>query len=67
MMNIGVRPTVGGTKRVIEVNLFSFNQDIYGKVLKVIVNSFLRKEKKFDGLEGLKKQLALDKKNAQGI
>lgn len=65
MMNIGIRPTVGGTKRVIEVNLFSFNQDIYGQVLKVIVNNFLRKEIKFDGLEALKKQLALDKKNAQ--
>ena len=64
MMNIGVRPTLGGTKRVIEVNIFDFNQDIYGKRLRVYVKKRLRDEKKFNGLEELKQQLAKDKKDA---
>ncbi|MBS1565610.1 MAG: riboflavin biosynthesis protein RibF, partial [Bacteroidetes bacterium] len=37
MMNIGNRPTVDGTKRTIEVNLFDFNEDIYGRTLRVYV------------------------------
>lgn len=65
MMNIGIRPTVGGTKRVIEVHLFSFNRDIYGQLLKVVVLGFLRKEQKFNGLEALKEQLAKDGKQAK--
>jgi riboflavin kinase / FMN adenylyltransferase len=62
MMNIGFRPTVEGTKRVIEVNIFDFDRMIYGKSLKVSVKKFLRREVKFSGLDGLKDQLALDKK-----
>ena len=65
MMNIGIRPTIEGVQRVIEVNLFDFDQDIYGKKLKVLVHSHLRAEQKFAGLEALKTQLALDKQDAQ--
>jgi riboflavin kinase/FMN adenylyltransferase len=65
MMNIGIRPTIEGVQRVIEVNLFDFDQDIYGKKLKVFVLSHLRAEQKFAGLEALKTQLALDKQDAQ--
>ncbi len=61
MMNIGVRPTLGGTRRVIEVNIFDFNQNIYGKRLRVYVKKRLRDEVKFDSLEELKVQLANDK------
>jgi riboflavin kinase / FMN adenylyltransferase len=64
MMNIGFRPTVGGSKRMIEVNIFDFERNIYGETLKVIVKKFLRPEVKFSGLEELKHQLALDKSNA---
>lgn len=60
MMNIGTRPTVNGTQRRIEVNIFRFDRDIYGKKLTVSIHSFLRTEKKFDGLDSLKKQLAND-------
>ncbi|QEC43735.1 bifunctional riboflavin kinase/FAD synthetase [Pseudobacter ginsenosidimutans] len=63
MMNIGVRPTVDGTKRMIEVNIFDFNQDIYGSVLRVYVQKYLRGEQKFNGLDALKQQLAIDKEN----
>lgn len=65
MMNIGVRPTVDGTTRVIEVNIFDFNEDIYGQTLKVHVHSFLRHEQKFNSLDVLKAQLATDKVNAE--
>jgi len=63
MMNIGVRPTVDGKKRMIEVNLFDFNQDIYGKTLRVYIKKYLRGEVKFNGLEELKNQLGIDKES----
>jgi riboflavin kinase/FMN adenylyltransferase len=64
MMNIGFRPTVDGSKRVIEVNIFDFDRMIYGRTLKVFVKKFLRPEQKFSGLEALQAQLALDKSRA---
>ena len=67
MMNIGFRPTVDGTKRMIEVNIFHFNRDIYGKTLKVFVRKFLRPEVKFSGLEELKTQLAEDRETSIGV
>ncbi len=66
MMNIGFRPTVGGTtNRVIEVNIFDFDEDIYGEELTVSVKKKLRDEVKFNGLEELKKQLAKDKEDSK--
>lgn len=67
MMNIGFRPTVGGSKRMIEVNIFDFERMIYGETIKVIVKRFLRPEIKFSGLEELKHQLALDKKASMRV
>ena len=64
MMNIGVRPTVDGSKRVIEVHIFNFDKDIYGETLTVTIKKNLRSEIKFDDLEALKKQLGKDKKAA---
>jgi riboflavin kinase/FMN adenylyltransferase len=64
MMNIGVRPTVDGTKRVIEVNIFDFDQEIYGESLTITLKKHLRSEVKFNGLDALKAQLAEDKMNA---
>ncbi len=60
MMNIGVRPTVDGINQVIEVNIFDFEGDLYGKSLEVQVLHFLRAEQKFNGLDALKIQLGLD-------
>jgi len=67
MMNIGVRPTVDGVRHMIEVNLFDFNGDLYGKTLRVFVKKYLRGEVKFAGLEALKEQLANDRQNALGV
>jgi riboflavin kinase/FMN adenylyltransferase len=64
MMNIGMRPTVDGRERTIEVHLFDFNGDLYGRELRVSVISYLRGEEKFPGLDALKAQLALDKENS---
>jgi riboflavin kinase/FMN adenylyltransferase len=64
MMSIGFRPTVGGTKKVIEVNIFNFDNLIYGKIIRVYVKYFLREEIKFASLEALKDQMALDKKES---
>lgn len=61
MMNIGYRPTVNGSQKVIEVHIFDFNETIYGDELRVHLKSFIRKERKFDGLDALKVQLAQDK------
>lgn len=61
MMSIGFRPTVDGKKRVIEVNVFDFNKDIYGKTMRVYVKKFLRAEIKFNTLEELVKQIDQDK------
>ena len=61
MMSIGFRPTVDGKKRVVEVNMFDFNKDIYGKLVRVYVKKFLRAEVKFDTLEELVKQIDQDK------
>ncbi len=64
MMNIGFRPTVDGSKRMIEVNIFDFDQEIYGKTLRVYVLHYLRGEEKFNGLDALKAQLAKDREAA---
>jgi riboflavin kinase / FMN adenylyltransferase len=61
MMNIGYRPTVDGSKKMIEVNIFDFDRTIYGKTLQVFVKKFLRAEEKFSGLDALKAQLAKDR------
>ena len=61
MMSIGFRPTVDGKKRVIEVNIFDFDEDIYDQTLKVYVKKYLREEIKFDGLDALIEQIGKDK------
>ena len=64
MMNIVFRPTVGGSKIVVEVNIFDFNRDIYHAEVSVYVKCFLRTEQKFNGLDALQAQLAKDKLEA---
>ena len=64
MMNIGFRPTLGGKDKTIEVHLFNFKKDLYGETITVKLLYFLRNEKKFDTVEMLSNQLAVDKKNA---
>ncbi len=67
MLNIGTRPTVDGTLRTIEANIFDFERDIYGEHLTVEFVSYIRSEQKFSGLDSLKAQLALDQQTAKGL
>lgn len=67
MMSIGFRPTVDGKKRVVEVNLFDFDEEIYDRTLKVYVKKYLREEVKFNSLEDLVKQIDQDKIISQKI
>lgn len=67
MMNIGVRPTVDGHKKVIEVNIFDFNADIYEETITVMVYDYIRGEVKFNGLDALKAQLNEDVNSSKAI
>ncbi|RTQ50032.1 bifunctional riboflavin kinase/FAD synthetase [Hymenobacter gummosus] len=61
MLNIGVRPTVGGDpQETVEAHLLDFDGDLYDQPLKVQFVARLRDEQKFSGLEALKEQLAKD-------
>jgi riboflavin kinase/FMN adenylyltransferase len=61
MMSIGFRPTVDAKKRVIEVNIFDFDKEIYGETIRVYAKKFLRAEIKFDSLDELVAQIGQDK------
>lgn len=67
MMNIGMRPTVGGTRRTIEVNIFNFDDNVYHQRIRISVKKYLRGEVKFNNLESLKQQLEIDKQNALNL
>lgn len=67
MLYIGNRPTVNGTKRNIEVNLFDFNKDIYGEELTIHFHQLIRTDSRFEDLEALKKQLQQDKANTLSV
>jgi len=67
MANIGTRPTLNLTSLSIEVNLFGFHNDLYGKTLTVFFVERIRDEKKFSGLEELQKNILSDKQKASEI
>ena len=58
--NIGFKPTIGGQKLNLEVHLLDFDKDIYKSYIKIEFLSYLRKEKKFSGLDALKRQIDQD-------
>ena len=63
MCNIGFRPTVNGKEVTIEVNIFDFDEEIYGENICVFFCKRMRDEVKFNGLENLKKQLEIDRED----
>jgi riboflavin kinase/FMN adenylyltransferase len=67
MLYIGYRPTLLGTKRNIEVNIFDFSEDIYGETLILHFHQKLRDDRTFEGLEPMKAQLLKDKENALAV
>jgi len=67
MLSTGWRPTIGDNKKMIEVNIFDFNEDIYDRDLRVYFKQFMRKELKLNSLDELKEQIAIDEVDAKKI
>jgi riboflavin kinase/FMN adenylyltransferase len=69
VVNLGVRPTIEGAaaQRVLELHLFDFDRDIYGKDIEVRFLRFLRQEQKFENLAALRAQIARDVTHAREI
>ena len=66
--NVGIRPTVGGDQRVIlEVHLFDFNQDLYGKQVEIIFQQRIREERKFASFQQLTEQIGKDAQQARQL
>jgi riboflavin kinase / FMN adenylyltransferase len=63
--NFGRKPTVGDVAPLLEVHVFDFAEDLYDKKVGVDFIAFLRDERKFDGLEALKAQIAADCQEAK--
>ena len=64
MMNIGTRPTFDGTETTLEVNIFGFGGDIYGRKITVEFHRRLREERKFGSVYKLMDQLKADREEA---
>lgn len=68
MMNIGVKPTVSNqNQRSIEINLFDWSEDVYGKCIQIAMVSRIRNEQKFNNLQELQVQLKEDESVARNL
>lgn len=65
--NLGMRPTFGGTEPRLEAHLFDFAGDLYGRRLRICLSEFLRPERKFDGIDALRAQIAADCAEARAV
>ena len=64
--NLGVRPTIAGFSKLnLEVHLFNFSKNIYGKHAHVIFLKKIRDERKFENIDALKKQIQIDIDNVK--
>ena len=63
--SVGSRPTFAGTKPILEVHLFDFDEDVYGKYIHVDFIAWLREQEKFDMVEDLVAQMDVDADNAR--
>ena len=58
--NVGKRPTIGGEKILLEVNIFDFDKNVYGEHAKVLFRHRIREEMKFESVQQLQSQIASD-------
>lgn len=65
--NLGVRPTFNITQPGLEVHLFDFSGDLYGKRLQVQLLDFIREEQRFSDISALKTQIAADTLRAEEL
>ena len=63
--SVGSRPTFAGTKPILEVHIFEFDEDIYGEYIHVDFIAWLREQEKFDLVEDLVAQMGVDAENAR--
>lgn len=63
--NVGTRPTVDGTRSLLEVHLFDFSGDIYGCYVHVDFLYKIRNERRFESFDALKEQIMLDSERAR--
>jgi len=64
MLSIGTRPTLERSDERIEVNIFDWNEEIYGQTIRIAVSKYLRPQEKYPDLETLVQQLGKDKKKS---
>lgn len=65
--SVGSRPTFNGTKPLLEVHLFDFDEDIYGRYIHVDFVARLRGQKKYENVDDLVAQMHVDADNARSI
>lgn len=65
--NIGVNPTLKPGEKSVEVNIFDFDQTVYGKIVEVELMKYIRPEEKFDSVEELIKNIGNDVKTWREI
>lgn len=64
MLSIGNRPTLAASEEKVEINLFDFDESLYGLELRITVHKFLRPQEKYANMDILKSQLAKDKEES---
>jgi riboflavin kinase/FMN adenylyltransferase len=65
--SLGTRPTVDGTEPLLEVHVFDFSGDLYGRAIEVEFVAKLRDEVKFDSLDALVAQMQIDGASARNL
>jgi riboflavin kinase/FMN adenylyltransferase len=60
VVNIGNRPTFGGSKSVVEAHLLDFSGDLYGRRMEVDFVTRLRSERKYTGIDELVEAIGKD-------
>ncbi len=63
--NVGVRPTVDGSERLLEVHLLDFSGDLYGRYAEVEFFSRVREERRFESVDALRAQIGRDVQSAR--
>jgi riboflavin kinase/FMN adenylyltransferase len=65
--SLGTRPTVNGSEPLLEVHVFDFDRDLYGRLIEVEFIAKLRDEVKFDSLDAMVEQMNMDAAQAREI
>lgn len=60
MANVGMRPSVDGRQRLLEIHIFNYRGSIYGRYVKIDLIRKIRDERRFDSIDALKQQLLRD-------